>query len=281
MLSGLQGMGLGNLENLKIFEDEKSRAGKTTENPEDKIPTEEEMIYDRTMECPVCEQSFVTKIVKANRARLLKTDLDLRAVYEGVDRTKYDVIQCYHCGYSALSRYFDQILVPQKKLIREMISKNVSLKIPAGLTYSYEEAIDRNKLALANAVVKRAKNSEKAYVCLKTAWLLRGYREYLEAEGKEKSLIEETLLAEKEYLQNAYEGFTEARQSELFPLCGMDQNTMDYLLAALGYEVEDYTNAAKLISGLLVSNTVNKRTKDKALELKMMIVKKMKDTQNT
>ena len=40
--------------------------------------------------------------------------------------------------------------------------------------YSYEKAIERYKLALYNTLVKKGKNSEKAYECLKISWLYRG-----------------------------------------------------------------------------------------------------------
>ena len=46
-------------------------------------------------------------------------------------------------------------------------------------TYTYEDALARYQLALVNAIVKQAKNSEKAYICLKAGWLMRGYAEWL------------------------------------------------------------------------------------------------------
>ena len=35
--------------------------------------------------------------------------------------------------------------------------------------------------------------------------------------------------------QQAYEGFMKAMSTEMFPMCGMDQCTVDYLLAAMAY----------------------------------------------
>ncbi|MBR2057863.1 MAG: DUF2225 domain-containing protein, partial [Fibrobacter sp.] len=35
----------------------------------------------------------------------------------------------------------------------------------------YDTSIERYKLALYNSMVKRAKISEKSYICLKIAWL--------------------------------------------------------------------------------------------------------------
>ena len=43
---------------------------------------------------------------------------------------------------------------------------------------------------------------------------------------------------------------------------------LDYLLAALAYEVKAYDDAARLVSGLLISTSANRRIKDKALVIK-------------
>ena len=69
------------------------------------------------------------------------------------------------------------------KLIRENISQKVHLHTYKGEVYTYDEALERYQLCLANAVVKRARASEKAYICLKSAWLLRGYQEQLTETG--------------------------------------------------------------------------------------------------
>ena len=38
---------------------------------------------------------------------------------------------------------------------------------------------------------------------------------------------------DKEILKNALDGFVEARQTEDYPMCGMDEITVEYLLAVL------------------------------------------------
>ena len=50
----------------------------------------------------------------------------------------------------------------------------------------------------------------------------------------------ELLQEEREYRQSALEGFLAARQSESFPICGMDELTVDYLIAVLSMEFEHY-----------------------------------------
>ena len=275
LLSGLSGLGLGNLENMDIYKNEEKEKQKK-EAAVQKVE-EKDLIYDKTFECPVCGESFSSKIMKSGKARLLKTDQDLRPQYDGIDAAKYDVELCPHCGYAALSRYFTTVGSAQAKLIREHISQRVQLHPHTGDTYSYEEAVDRYKLALANAVVKRAKASEKAYICLKSAWLLRGYAESLEKEEEaDRKKLTVLRAQEAEYLENAYNGFTEAMQTEDFPMCGMDELTVEYLIGVLAARFKKYDVASKMVAAILTSPTANNRTKDKARELKEQILADLK-----
>ena len=65
-----------------------------------------------------------------------------------------------------------------------------------------------------------------------------------------------------------------ARQSEEFPIAGMDASTLDYLIAALAVETDDLDTASKMVSELLTSRVANSRIKDKARNLKDMIAEK-------
>lgn len=282
LLAGLAGLGLGDLESIDIFADpEKEKEKKKKEMEEQgKVAAvlEKDLIYDKTIICPVCDEKFTSKITKTGKARLLGMDKDLRPIHEGIDTQKYDVILCPHCGYAALTRFFPNITSGQAKLIRESISKKVHLHEYKDEIYSYEQALERYKLALVGAVVKRGKNSEKAYICLKSAWLIRGYIESLEkVEETPREQLEQLHALEETNLQNAYKGFIEARQSEPFPMCGMDEMTVDYLLAALGVRFKDYETASKLVAQILSTSGANARTKDKARELKDEIILALKN----
>lgn len=277
ILSGLKGLGLDGLENMDIFEEEKTEPEKTAAAAAVNKVMEKDLIYDKSYVCPVCDGNFSAKIVKTGKAKLIGTDQDLRAKYDGIDPIKYDVLLCPACGYAALSRYFTNITSAQAKLVKEKISQAVHMGSYQDEVYSYEQALERYKLALVNAVVKKARASEKAYICLKSAWLLRGYAESLQEEGKaDQKLLDALVGQETEYLENAYKGFSEARQSEGFPMCGMDEITIDYLLAALAVRVRKYDVAGKLIASLLTNSAANARIKDKARDLKEQILETMK-----
>lgn len=277
IFSGLKELGLGDLENSDLFAEEEKAEQQAAEPAQ---PEETDYIYDKSFTCPVCDKQFMSRVMKTGKAKLVSMDLDLRPRYVGIDATKYDVELCPHCKYAALTRYFTAMTPGQIHLIKDQISDKVKLQSHSEDYYTYEEAMERYKIALVCAMVKKAKNSEKAYICLKSAWLLRGYAEELESK---RQLLpqqrEELNKQEQEYLQNAFKGFVEAQKSERYPMCGMDEYTMDYLTAALAYEVGELDMASQYVSRLLAS-MANNRVKDKARDLKELIVAKRKETGN-
>ncbi len=279
LLSGLEKLGLKNLESMDLYEEEKKKE-EQEEAGKQKVPVfnETDFLFDKTYECPVCDSKIKARTLKASKARLLRTDMDLRPVYEHIEPLKYDVIICPECGYAALSRYFGGLTSTQIKAVKETISNSYQKTDAQNDIYTYEEALGRYKLCLANAIVKHAKASEKAYICLKTGWLLRSMGESLDKEaegyaGELASLKEQ----ENEFLKNALEGFLSARQTENYPMCGMDETTVEYLIAVLAMDFGQYDIASRLISGILVSTTATSRMKDKAREVKEVLIAKIKE----
>lgn len=274
ILSGLSNLGLGNLENLDIYSanDENKGVNKDMDfdlngqNGAD-IPDETDFIYDKAYTCPVCGEKFTNKTARSGKARLLRQDRDLRPVYSNFDPIKYDVISCPECGYSSLEKWFSNLAKPQIEAVKSNISANYK-QIKRGDVVSYDEAIERFKLALASCIVKRGHNSEKGYTCLKYAWVLRGKREQLEAIGELQSIIDELKENETELLHNALEGLLLARSSERAPIAGMDIVTLDYLLSILLIDEGRYDEASRLVMNILQSPTASNRIKDKARDLK-------------
>ena len=221
LLSGLEKFGLHYLEEAGLYEQEKKE--KEAEKPK-AAPVamkEEDYLYDKTHECPVCYATIKERTLKVAKAKLVRTDLDLRPVYDNFEPLKYDVIICPHCGFAALGRYFKGLMPFQIKAIRELISASYQPTNLKKSTYTYEEALERYKLSLANAIVKRAKASEKAYICLKSGWLLRSMQENTDGVGPDfEAKMTDLKKQEDEFLKNALEGFITAKQTENYPMCG-------------------------------------------------------------
>ncbi len=276
LFSGLEDLGLGELTSTSLFEDPKAKAAEAVQEmtPEMK---EEDMLLDKTHECPICSNTFKNRALRTGKAKLLSTDIDLRSRFEGIEPLKYDVVSCPKCGFTAVTRFFKPVTPVQRKTILDKISAHYKPQLEPEGIYTYDEALGRYKLALANAVVKNAKASEKAYICLRAGWLCRSWHEDLEAgaEGAEKE-IEQAKALENEFLKNAYDGFCAARQSESFPMCGMDENTVDYIIGSLAFKLGHYDVSAKMIASLLASPSASPRMKDKARDLKEEVVRNMK-----
>ncbi len=278
LFSGLENFGLGGLQDLDVYNTgngDKKDGDKEAEKP--KI-TEEDFIFDKTHTCPVCDNEFKSKSIKTGKVKLLGADSDLRPKYQLVDSLKYDAIVCPGCGYSALNRFFNYMTAPQAKLIKEQITINFRGIENNGEIYTYDEAIARHKLVLVNTIVKKAKNSERAYTCLKIAWLLRGKAETLPADTENYNQeIAKLKSEEDEFIYNAYEGFTTAFSKEMFPMCGMDENTVTYLVADLARRCGKFDEAGRWISKVLVARDANERIKSKARDLKELIVQNKRD----
>lgn len=277
IFSGLESLGFKNVEKVDVFQqgvEEKANSNKAAEPVKEKFGVnEEDLIFDKSYTCPVCNYEFKSKMVRTGKVRLIGADSDLRPRYEGVDSLKYDAVLCPSCGYAALNRYFNFVMANQAKEIKEQISSTFKQQPEAGLIYTYDDAIMRHKMALLNAVVKNGKNSERAYTCLKMAWLYRGKREYLAEINGDKEQIEDLESEEKELLSNAYEGFEAAFGKEDFPMCGMDQYTLLYLLAELARRIGKIEEAKRYVSKVLVARGAQKRIKDRAFDLKELLQK--------
>ena len=278
IFSGLEAMGLAGLSEVKIYEEEKVEpVKKQILEPQVHIVTEEELIFDKKMTCPVCDIEFKVKTVKSGKPKFLGADTDLRPKYVGIDSIKYDAIVCPDCGYAALSRFFSYMTSAQARLIKDNVSASFRGLPETGSVYTYEEAIARHQLALYNAIVKKAKSSERAYTCLKLAWLFRGMKENPPEDVKDIDNFKmECYKNELEMLKNAFEGFTVSRAKEDFPICGMDQWTFDYLLADLAARLGKYDIAAKLASSIIVARTANTKLKERARSLRDEIKDKIK-----
>ena len=269
LFAGLESLGLKIKKDINVFEQDKKEERQAAQGEtKPKEISEESLLFDKTHKCPVCDSEFKCKMVRTGKAKLVSQDMDLRPKYQGIDPLKYDAILCPVCGYASLNRYFNFVMSSQAKQIKEQISSTFKYTSENGKTYSYDEAITRHKMALLNTVVKRGKVSERAYTCLKLAWLFRGKREVMMqgeySKEEAKALYEE----EKECLKNAHEGFVAAFSQEEFPMCGMDQYTGTFLVAELSRRIGEYEEAKRWVSKVLVARDANRRIKDKALALK-------------
>ena len=280
LLSGLEKFGLKADETTNLFEEEKKTVVTADGTTQEAAPDEASLLLDKAVRCTVCDKVFKTKTIKNGRIKRKEPDFDLRPRFEYIDTIKYGVISCPYCGYTSLTRYFEHLTGGQIKLVKEGVCskfKGDADKAMEPVVLDYDAAIERFKLALFNTIVKKGKNSEKAYTCLQLSWLLRGKYESLdpndpalEQERKECKEQEEAFYAQ------AFEGFNKAVSTESYPICGMDECTLDYLLAAMAYHFKKVDIASKCIARIQGSPAASKKIKEKAYDLKEKIVADIK-----
>lgn len=279
LFAGLEKFGIKAGDTANLFEEEKKVSTGADGTQKEEIPSEDSFLLDKAVRCTVCDKVFKTKIIKNGRVKRMEPDLDLRPRFEYIDTLKYNVVSCPYCGYTALNRYFEHLTSGQRKLINEQICANFKAEGSAEPTLlDYDKAIERYKLALFNTIVKKGKNSEKAYICLNISWLYRGQAEGLDASDPEMAKKKtECKEQEEAFYQQAFEGFMKAVSSEDFPMCGMDSCTVDYLLAAMAYHYKKYDVASKCIARIQGTVSASKKMKDRAYDLKEKIVADIKN----
>lgn len=255
----LKEVGFENLDKVELFPP-KVESKDQMKGKEPKRYSVDEVLYDKTFVCPVCGKTFKNKAIRSGKNRLLTVDIDLKANYDIVNPLLYECIVCENCGYAALSKAFNSVSTSQIGWIREQIcSKYKEHHYPAFLTP--KDAILRYKLVLLNAFVKKAKDGEKAYICLKIAWVYRDMQE----KAKEEL-----------FLQHALTGFENAYNTERFPIFELGELTTAYIISNIYLRMGRYDKAMQWIGVVIMDRSVSLRLKTKALHLKGVITEEKK-----
>ncbi|MCR5452749.1 MAG: DUF2225 domain-containing protein [Lachnospiraceae bacterium] len=279
LLSGLEKFGLSVMEELDITDDGKKKEveARAKESAEKKY-SEEDFVFEKQLTCPVCNRKFPNLVVLSTKLKRLEPDSDLRPNHEAIDTLKYEITSCPSCGYSAMNKFFDHLSQAQIKWIREAVGEKFeSVSADSKPSYTYDEACDRYKLALVCAMAKRARLSEKSLICLRLAWLRRGQiKQMPHTTPEELEAVKELKTEMDGFYKQAYEGFQKAISVESPPFCGMNTNTLEYLLANMALYFKDFAKAGRFVGKLQTDPNTPQRVKDKCYVLKEEILAEMK-----
>lgn len=236
---------------------------------------EKTLLIDKRYNCPVCEKELRSKAVKSNAARFVNTMADLRPIYSNINVTKYDAVCCPNCGYAALTPNFNNLSVTQRKLIQDKIQTNFKSHEETECDfYTTETAISRMKMALLCMVTKVAKDSEIGNVLLRLSWLYQDLADEIPEDAPDAASKKELYLKEADNAAlKAYTHLSNARMHENYPIAGMNETTLDYLLSYLAYKKGDYQIATQFLSNVVSNRSTSPRLKDKAIDLKDLIAK--------
>jgi len=261
VFSGLEDLGFEELSNMEIYKkDEEEKYDINTKKEETLKIKENMLLYDKRMVCPVCASNFTTRTVKTSGYRMKKKESDFYIKYDGINPYFYDVCMCNVCGYASMKVDFNKLMEFEIKRIQKTITpKWQGRKYPE--IYDIDIAIERYKVSLLSYTVIDAKASKKAMNCLKLAWL---YRELGDTKNEEK------------FIEQALIGFKKAYLNEQFPIYGMHENTIKYLIGELSRRLCKYDEALKYFSEVITSQKTNIKVKDLATDQKNLIKETLK-----
>lgn len=170
-------------------------------------------LYSTEKECPVCSQkSHMMKV--RSRLTTVKRDTDFCTYYHGVNPYYYAVLVCRHCGYAAHENDFETTV--SDKVVKFLKGREV--KADFGGVRTQEQALNTYKLAIFYGEMAGIAASKLGGLYLRMGWIFR-----------ESKMQAEELAA----LAKAFEYYDRSTARERFPISGMSEVTLMYLLGEL------------------------------------------------
>ncbi|MDP4147341.1 MAG: DUF2225 domain-containing protein [Bacillota bacterium] len=264
IFSGLENLGFDNIDDMSLYKKKEEEAESDTNKDAKEQLNPAALLYDRTVVCPVCGNTYKAKAVKTSSYRIVKKHSDFFIDYSVINPYFYDVWLCNVCGYAAMKADYNKV----REIQKENIQKTISLKWHGRTypeVYDVNIAIERYKLALLNYTVMEADSSKKAMACLKIAWMYRILND------SDTEMI---------FLEKALEGFNYAYSNERFPIYNMDKYTLMYLIAELNRRTGNYDEALLWFSNVITTVGVEQKLKEKARDQKDLIREKLQQKGN-
>ncbi|MDD2511032.1 MAG: DUF2225 domain-containing protein [Syntrophomonas sp.] len=240
--------------------------------PLDAPPNDNNLLFDREVLCPVCEEKFKTKNVRSSKLRLDKVDYDLRQRFVDFEPLWYLVWTCPNCYYSNFNFEFKQVPEAFKK---KLLEQGKQLKASVRLQFSDPRKLDEvfvtYYLMLQSLQASGKPNpTEAAKVWLRLSWL------YSDAGDEEMFLY-----ASRQALDMFKDTYYNTRRDTSVE---QDQR-LSLLLGELSMRIGDNSEALKFFRGAIArkggNNTINRQAEDRISDLKDKILVQEKKAEDT
>ena len=185
--------------------------------------------------CPICGET--TRIVKVKSKLLAEsTDEDFCVHYKDFNPYFYKIWFCEHCGFAADEKTFlGSIPLAHKKKIQEFLnSRKLGLKFVE--ERQVPDAVASFKLAIFYAELTGQTLAKRAGLYLELGWIYRA------SEEKER---------ENEMLERAISLYDRSLMTERYPINGLSDNTVIYLIGALYYRLHDFEKSTQYLSRII------------------------------
>lgn len=194
-----------------------------------------EVLYQKKLQCPVCNSNFTSSKVKTSKLRVEKRDTDFLTYYKVENPIKYYVFVCPECGYSAMENFFEKIKPSGKEIIKRNITSKWKKREYSGKR-TIEQAIECYKLALYCGQLIGFEKHHLGRICLGLGWLYR----LLSNEEEENKFLEYSLNL-----------FREAFYKESLTNSSFDEISLGYLIGELSRRLGNYNDAITWFSNTL------------------------------
>ncbi|MBP1962595.1 DUF2225 domain-containing protein [Paenibacillus aceris] len=191
-----------------------------------------EPLYEISVKCTYCDNSFKSMKVRPSFKKASKTDADFCVHYKDINPDYYVVRICPYCGYAHTENFSDKWKPAQREAFNEKVTKNWSRRSYSG-ERTWDETVQSYKLALLSAQIKEEKSRVIAGLLHHLAWLYRSKGDWEQ---------------EKRFLTFALEAYIHVYENE-----GMDLNNarLMYLMGELNRRLGRYNEAVKWFSRII------------------------------
>ncbi len=206
--------------------------------------------------CPVCMKE--TRVTKT-RSRLVveKRDEDLCVHYKDFNPYYYKIWVCEHCGFAGDEKAFTTNMPNKHREILWNFLQEKDLDIEFEEKRTFADAVASYELALIFLDMIGAPSSKKAIYNLNLAWVFR-------------SVGEEYADMEREFMLKAAEHYNESLSKERYPIDGLTDTAVVYLIGAIYYRLKDFEKCTQYLSRIIGDQKVRTsepKVYDKARDL--------------
>lgn len=194
-------------------------------------------LYDKKVECLMCDAAFDTKRLRSRAVRLVKSWNDFYKEYKNPELNPilYEVNVCKRCGFA-----FTDLFNPVKDVeCKEIFADKVTAKWEPqdfNSTRTHEQAVNTYKLGILSAKITEQPPVIIAGLCLKLTWIFR----YLNAAGEEER-----------FKQFAVRYYGESLLKGDFQDKGMTEISVLFLLGELNRQLNQLDESGKYFSEII------------------------------
>ncbi|TXK84855.1 DUF2225 domain-containing protein [Paenibacillus sp. N3.4] len=191
-----------------------------------------EPLYEISITCTYCTQSFKTMKVRPSFKKAIQTDADFCIHYKDVNPNFYVVRICPFCGYAHTENFSQTWKPAHKSIFQEKVAENWTMRDYCG-ERNWESTVQTFKLALLCAQIKEESSRVVAGLLHHLAWLYRSSGDWEQ---------------EKRFLAFALEAYIHVFETE-----GMDINNakLMFLIGELNRRLSNYNEAVRWFSRII------------------------------